>query len=282
MRLHRLAIATAAALAVLALVAPYGAFAQAEGPSEGAALSPYWVPAVSCWEQLIVRYAERSSLDPDLVAAVIWKESLGRPMAHSPAGAVGLMMLMPFPWRPSAEELENPWTNVAWGTRTLAQIVRDGHGDLYYALAAYNGSWEKVDQRNTRRYAAGVLDYYARAIAVKCGLPADGDWLAIFAVEGEPGPRTITVLGPQRQLARYSARPWQADVPNVPEGVPSTATAVKFVDDDGIEWRVSVWLVAADGTPLVFTTESGLPTSVQPELGDAAAYGGPQLSRLPH
>lgn len=279
MRLMRFICATAVVLTVMALCSPWAVGVQAGRPAEAAALSPYWAPAVQRWEQIIVRYSAQRGLDPDLVAAVIWKESLGRPNAHSPAGAVGLMMLMPFSWRPSAEELENPWTNVAWGTRTLVQIIGDGDGDLYYALAAYNGSWEKVDQSNTRRYAAAVLDHYTRAIAVRHGLAADGDWTAIIAVQGLPAAGTVTVLGPQRPLARYTARPWQADVPTVPEGVLPCATAVTYVDELGTVCQVDVWLVAADGSQLICVPD-GAPAADDSQMGGAAALGRPQEIHL--
>jgi len=226
--------------------------AQEDSPSNLSALSPYWTYAINRWEPIITYYADQRKLDPDLVAAVIWKESRGRPTSRGPVGAVGLMMVMPFPWRPSPEELENPWTNLAWGTRALAHTIRDGNGDLYYSLAAYNGSWEKVERESTRRYAACVLDYYSRAIAVQYGLPADGDWVAIFAVEGASRSGTITVLGPQRPLARYTERPWgRADIFSVPEGVPPHSTVFTFVNDREEECQVNMWLVEADGSPLL-------------------------------
>ncbi|HEY67189.1 MAG: hypothetical protein DRI79_01190 [Chloroflexi bacterium] len=251
MRPWRLNVAVALLTAITVLAFPYPALAQSEGPSNEPALSPYWNHAVSRWEPIILHYAEERNLDPDLIAAVIWKESMGRPKEHGPAGAIGLMGLMPFEWRPSAEELENPWTNVFWGARALAHTIRDGKGDLYYSLAAYNGGWDQVHLRVTRRYAATVLDYYARAIAVRYGLSADGEWIAIFAAAGVPGPNTITVIGPQRPLARYTERPWlQADIPTVPVGVPPHATAITFTDERGAECRVNVWLVAEDGSPL--------------------------------
>nr|HID13816.1 hypothetical protein [Anaerolineae bacterium] len=251
----RLTLAVVLLTTITVLAFPHLALAQSGSPSGESALSPYWGPAISRWEPIIRQEAERRNLDPDLIAAVIWKESMGRPREHGPAGAVGLMMVMPFSWRPSPEELENPWTNVFWGARALATVIRDGGGDLYYALAAYNGSWEQVHLRVTRRYAATVLDYYARAVAVRYGLPANGEWIAIFAIEGAPGPKTITVIGPQRPLARYTERPWiQADIPTVPVGVPPHATAITFIDERGVECRVNVWLATEDGSPLVSLT----------------------------
>jgi hypothetical protein len=244
--------------------------AQGEGVSDTSGLSPYWQPVVSRWERIVVRYAEERHFDPDFVASVIWKESRGISTVQGPTGAVGLMCIKPFPWRPSAEALENPWTNVAAGTKTLAQVIRDGNGDVYYALAAYNGGWDQIHLRVTRSYATDVLDNYARAVAVEHGLPADGDWIAIISVEGLPDHKTVTVLGPDRPLARYTERPCpQADVPSAPEGSPPHATLIAFTDERGQEVRVSLWLVARDHSSL--GTLAVLPASAQSSRGGESA-----------
>lgn len=241
------------------LIWPHAALAEDEGPTEDIGLSPYWDPDVSRWEPIVLQYAQQRNVDPDLIASVIWKESLGRPRERGPAGAVGLMGVMPFEWRPSAEELKHPWTNLFWGTRALAHTTRDGDGDLYYSLAAYNGGWGKSHQASTRRYATDVLNHYTRAIAMRYELPTDGEWVAIFAVEGTSGPRTITVIGPHRPLARYTERCWiQADIPTVPAGVPPHATAISFVDERGVECRVNVWLISENGIPLAAPPAWGL------------------------
>ncbi len=247
MRSNRTIIIITLLTVTMAFVSPYTALAQSEIPPDSSGLSPYWSPDVSRWEPFILSTAEERNLDPDLIAAVIWKESLGRAWERGPVGAVGLMGVMPFDWRPSVDELQNPWTNIAWGTRALAHTIRDGQGDLYYALAAYNGGWDKIHLRVTRGYAADVLNHYSRAVAMRYGLPSDGDWVAIFATKGAPDPNTITVIGPQRPLARYTARPWiQANIPTVPVGIPSPSTVITCVDEYGIEYQVNVWLVTAD------------------------------------
>ena len=247
----RITIAVTLLAAITLLASPYPALAQSESPPDGSALSPYWSPAVQRWDSLIVEHAQNRSLDPDLVAAVIWKESLGRAQSRGPVGAVGLMGLMPFDWRPPADELEQPWTNLFWGTRALAQTIRDGDGDLYYSLAAYNGSWQKAGQDNTRRYAASVLDLYTRAVAVEYGMSPDGDWIALLAVEGMLGPRTLTVLGPQRPLARYTERPLDVGSLAIPSDVPPHATVIAFKNGRDQECRVNLWLVSEDGAPLL-------------------------------
>lgn len=262
MQLWRLTLVAALVSAITLSAFPDSAVAQSGSPPGVPCLSPYWDSDVSRWESLILQYAQERSLDPDLIAAVIWKESLGRPDGYGPVGAVGLMGLMPFEWRPSAEELKNPWTNLSWGARALAHTIRDGNGDLFYSLAAYNGGWKKIHLRVTRRYAADVLNHYARAVAMRYGLPADGQWMAIFASEGTPDPHTITVIGPQRPLVRYTERPWgQSDLPSVPAGVPPHATAITFADEHGIECQVNLWLVTEDGSPAIPPASQRTPSS---------------------
>lgn len=255
--------ATVVLLTTIALLAsPYPALAQSQGPPDAPGVSAYWSPDVQRWESLIVEHAQNRGLDPDLVAAVIWKESLGRAQSRGPVGAVGLMGLMPFDWRPSAEELEQPWTNLFWGTRALAHTIRDGEGDLFYSLAAYNGGWEQIHLRVTRRYAADVLGNYARAVAVRHGLPVDGDWVAIFAVEGTPDPHTLTVISPNRPPARYTERPWdQSDIPTVPLDVPPHATVITFQTKQGVPCRVDMWLVTDGGASLAPPAEQSTSSS---------------------
>lgn len=215
-------------------------------PAQESLLSPYWHPAVARWEPLIREEAERRGIDPDFIAAVVWTESLGRPQLHSPAGAVGLMGVMPreagFSWRPTARELEDPALNLFWGTRTLAIVIRQARGDLYLALAAYNGGWEQIQLPGPRRYAEDTLLHYARAVAVRMGLPAEGPWVATLAVV-DPRARTVlTVLGPQCPPARYSARPVVFRLPDAgAEGRPTTLVFAPRNGED-LDGDVGLWL----------------------------------------
>lgn len=211
-------------------------------------LSPYWSYAVLRWEAPILEEAQRRGLDPDLIAAVIWKESLGHPHAHGPAGAVGLMMVMPreagFSWRPPSEDLENPYRNLFWGTRALATTIDQADGDLYSALAAYNGGWDQIHLSGPRRYATAVMELYAQAVAVRHGLPPEGHWMATVTTMGQRN--TLTVLGPQRSLARYTRRPIMADLPDVAsDGPPSAVVSYPAVDDD-FSSRVGIWIALDD------------------------------------
>jgi hypothetical protein len=103
------------------------------------------------WCSLITLYADKFELSPDLIAALIWQESGGKPRAYSKSGAVGLMQVMPrdglaasfmckngpcFEKRPTIIELQDPEFNIKYGTRMLARLVNN-HGDLRSALKFY-------------------------------------------------------------------------------------------------------------------------------------------------
>lgn len=116
------------------------------------------------FEALVREHAERQSLRPELVRAVIQVESGFNPGATSPKGAMGLMQLMP----QTARELGvanayDPDENIRGGTTYLRQLLNKyGQEDL--ALAAYNAGPGAVDKynrtippyRETQNYVARV------------------------------------------------------------------------------------------------------------------------------
>jgi hypothetical protein len=165
-------------------------------------LSPYWPDSISRWRNQIYKVAYVYGLDPDLVAAVVYAESRGQADVTSHAGAVGLMGVMPYgpglEWRPTAEQLRDPETNLRWGTSILADILRQTGGDAFAALAAYNGGWRQANQAYTRAYATEVLNQYAQAVVVRAGgEPTDaGAWtIAIEKTRGHVAPEPYLVLG---------------------------------------------------------------------------------------
>jgi soluble lytic murein transglycosylase-like protein len=122
-----------------------------DGPAPGCDVSSSYPAEILNWCALITRYANERGLSPDLIAALIWQESGGNPLAYSKSGAVGLMQVMPndgiaasfmckngpcFTSRPSTQQLQDPEFNIAYGTRMLAELLNK-HGNLRDALKAY-------------------------------------------------------------------------------------------------------------------------------------------------
>ena len=108
--------------------------------------------------------AERHGVDPDLVHAVIAVESGYRATAQSPAGAQGLMQLMPGTQRDlGVADAFDPRQNVDAGVAYLRRLT-DEFGTVL-ALAAYNAGPGAVRRYNgippyaqTRAYVRAVLD----------------------------------------------------------------------------------------------------------------------------
>ena len=99
------------------------------------------------------------------VKAVIHRESGFRPRALSPAGAVGLMQVMPANARRlgvTPAQLWTPATNILAGTRLLAVLLRHYRGDVISTLVAYNAGPRRPlapvpENGETPGYVQGVL-----------------------------------------------------------------------------------------------------------------------------
>ncbi|HZW36058.1 MAG TPA: transglycosylase SLT domain-containing protein, partial [Candidatus Deferrimicrobiaceae bacterium] len=135
---------------------------------------------------------KKSGVDPLVLHSIIRQESQFQVNALSPAGAVGLMQLMPRTAvevarkekirKPRRKDLLRPQTNVALGAAYLSRLMRDFGGDYLRAVAAYNAgervvaTWwsraegdpalflESIAYRETRFYLRrvflNVLQYY--------------------------------------------------------------------------------------------------------------------------
>lgn len=124
--------------------------------------------------------AKRRGLDVDLVHAVIAAESGYNPRAVSPAGALGLMQVMPDTAADygvdDPQRLFDPETNVDVGTRHLKRLIGK-YGNIPRAVAAYNAGEGALERNNaavaypeTRHYSQQVLGNYMKS---KGRRPAD-------------------------------------------------------------------------------------------------------------
>jgi soluble lytic murein transglycosylase len=125
----------------------------------------------------VVRPTARArNVDPLLVLAVIRQESLFDPEAVSPAGARGLMQLLPATARrirqaeggapPTSAALADPVTNVDVGVALLARLLATYNGSAVKALAAYNGGEDAVAKWE-RRYAGREPDEFVELISFR-------------------------------------------------------------------------------------------------------------------
>jgi len=91
--------------------------------------------------------AVRARLQPELVLAVIQVESNFDRFAISPAGARGLMQIMPFWIKELGHPDDNlfiPQMNLRYGTAILKYYMDKENGQTSKALARYNGSVGKT------------------------------------------------------------------------------------------------------------------------------------------
>jgi len=103
------------------------------------------------WSQHILAAAHETGLDPWLIAAVARQESTFSAHARSPAGARGVLQLLPSTARlhalklglGSRPNLEDPAINIRLGAQELAWLVRR-FGAIEPALAAYNAGERRV------------------------------------------------------------------------------------------------------------------------------------------
>jgi soluble lytic murein transglycosylase-like protein len=113
--------------------------------------------------ETLISSSKENGLDPILVAALIRQESNFNPLATSPAGARGLMQLMPEvgkslaeskgigPWNPDL--LYQPGVNIKLGTAHLRGLVRR-YPDVVKVLAAYNAGESRVEKWSSKTGAA--------------------------------------------------------------------------------------------------------------------------------
>lgn len=140
------------------------------------------------YEEIITRHAKQYNVDPMLVKAVIRQESGFRDKVISPAGANGLMQLMPGTAKRfgvSMMDVFKPERNIEAGTRYLAWLLKRFNGNVQFALAGYNAGEGKVDKykgippyKETRNYVKRVTHFYTLYKSLKgINKPSKGRFL---------------------------------------------------------------------------------------------------------
>jgi soluble lytic murein transglycosylase-like protein len=127
-------------------------------------------PAVRAqFASMIAKVAREHKLEPSLLHAIVTVESGFDPQAKSPAGAIGLMQLMPdTASRFGVKDIWDPLENLQGGARYLRYLMKLFKDDMDLVLAAYNAGEGAVMQAGnkipnyaeTRAYVPSVLMQY--------------------------------------------------------------------------------------------------------------------------
>jgi len=149
-------------------------------------------------EKLVREAAERHSVDPALIRAVIETESNWNAGAISRKGAVGLMQLIATTaQRFGVNDLYSPQQNVDAGVRYLKMLLERYNGNLELALAAYNAGEGAVDRAHgvpryheTRNYVQRVQSAYFRPGSGRL----DGAFINPHAIRKSTDPAGRTVF----------------------------------------------------------------------------------------
>ncbi len=203
-----------------------------------------FVAAATGWREVdkvpyagfINRYARQEEVSAAVVAAIIQAESSFRPEAVSPAGAMGLMQVIPGTWREVNGRIKacsgrhagecgpgcffDPELNIRIGTAYFAALARQYRGDLVLALAAYNAGPPAVDHYGgvppypeTQEYVDRVMaNWYgfAGGPAPAGGLTA-GYWEVVRRAAAWGAAATLALAGGAagRLLRRHRSWRWR-------------------------------------------------------------------------
>lgn len=124
----------------------------------------------AAYKHPITMYSKMYNVDAALVMSIIKNESCFKVTAHSHAGAIGLMQLMPN----TAKHLQvkNPWNpkqNIQGGVKYIAEMLALFDDNTRLALAAYNAGPANVRKykgippyEETRTYVTRVMNDYRK------------------------------------------------------------------------------------------------------------------------
>ncbi|MFO0659425.1 MAG: lytic transglycosylase domain-containing protein [Polyangiaceae bacterium] len=139
----------------------------------------------SRYDEWIRQAATLYQIPEELVRAVIMVESNYDARAVSPAGAMGLMQMMPeTAHRMEVRDIFDPRENIFGGTRYLRVLANLFNGDLQLTIAAYNAGEGAVTRHGgippyaeTQDYVVKVLTYYRRYRSMNNVVEASGGQL---------------------------------------------------------------------------------------------------------
>ena len=158
-------------IAIAVLGAASSVFAQSHKTVPALAVNAFPIPVPTYLSQAIADASAKYRVDPNLIAAVAFRESAFNSSAVSSRGAQGIMQLMPK--TAHALGVDNAFDarqNVFGGTKYIASLLQRFGGNIELALAAYNAGPELVSKAGPSAtpeaiaYVAAVKGYHAGAL----------------------------------------------------------------------------------------------------------------------
>jgi len=164
--------AGALALLLLAVVAESTRLetSKAKPPARRATVAPAIsasCPVPAPFRTAFARASAQTGVPLSVLVSTAYEESRMNPLAHSGAGATGLLQLMPATARELRLDGDDPAANVLAGARYLRQMI-DRFGSLELALAAYNAGPSAVERAGGAPTTATLR--YVKNIEARAGL----------------------------------------------------------------------------------------------------------------
>jgi soluble lytic murein transglycosylase-like protein len=136
--------------------------------SKAAPARPYHPAKVTAYDEYIREASQRFNIPEPLIRAVMAAESAFNPKAVSPAGAQGLMQLMPgTAGEMGVDDPFDPRQSILGGTRYLRFLANAFDGNMVLTLAGYNAGHQAVFRHmdippfaETQTYVRRVLELY--------------------------------------------------------------------------------------------------------------------------
>ena len=179
--------------------------APAEAPPPASAIAAPAIAAVpSAYRDAVSAAARDTGLSPWLIDAVARSESGYDADAVSPAGALGIMQLMPATARELGVDPRDPAQNIAGGALYLRRMLDRFDGDLELALAAYNAGTGNVLRHGGVPPFRETRDYVRRNLA-RLASASDAGAAPAESAESIPTVSTAAVGAPFAPLAAMPA-----------------------------------------------------------------------------
>jgi tape measure domain-containing protein len=142
---------------------------------------------VNKYTALIEESARKNGVDPDIIRAIMSIESQGHWNAVSPAGAKGLMQLMPgTAKRFGVQNIFDPAQNIEGGTRFLRFLMNAFSGNLDLVAAGYNAGEGNVNKYHGIPPFKETRNYVAKFRSLMSSPQAGGDLGEIYRRRSEP------------------------------------------------------------------------------------------------